>query len=145
MINGSDDLQLLPKILWDYFLLSIGNYLSREYEADLPTDSQVWTVIPNTQREWISFEELKNSVFLLKRDLIGLDFNESSPMIANGKYWFDAIKNSNDNDLSLESRDIYIFDHKMSVFVFYIESSGILIFGKNKHLAKTSFHIKKSS
>jgi hypothetical protein len=138
MTNGSKTPEMLPELLWEYFIVSLSHVLANKFNTELPSDVQVFTAIPDKEREWISLDTLSNSVFAKKKNLIGLDFDIKNPIISDGKFWINTIRNSIENDLSIESRNIYVFDSKMKLFVFYIEGGGILIAGDQKHLAKLS-------
>ena len=101
MINGHNEFQFLPKVLWSYFLSSTACNLSHRYKTQMDAISQVRTAIPNEERKWVSFELLSNSVFSVKKDLIGLDFNEKKPNLSSGEYLLSAIQDSIKNDLTL--------------------------------------------
>lgn len=128
--------RILPKLLWYYFMKAIANHLALEYSTIPPKNTQVWTAIPNKQRVWININQLSNSTFALKKELIGLDFDKEEPIIASGQYWINLINNSISQKGTLASRNIYVFDPKMKLFLFYIEGSeNILINGEQKYLA----------
>lgn len=128
--------KILPKLLWYYFIKAIANHLALEYSVIPPKDTQVWTIIPNKQRIWIDINQLNNSTFALKKELIGLDFDKEEPIIASGKYWINLINDSISKKGTLACRNIYVFDSKMKLLLFYLEGSeNILVNGKQKHLA----------
>ncbi len=138
MISGNDAIKL-PSTLWTYFIRSLDYLIAYTYNISLINNDQVWINIPNNERVWMHIDELKDSIFSKQKDIIGLDFNLQNPIISNGKYWSakieDAIDLFNDINTSVEGRNIYVFDKKLSLLICYLyESNGILIWGKNKNL-----------
>lgn len=132
--NGSNYTEL-PDKTWSFILESIALRLSDKLKNDSRTsNSQIWTIIPNDQREWIEIDQLIDSVFSKKRDLLGLDFNSNKPILANGEFWIKALKESKEDDLTMETRNIYIVDLKMDFFLFYIENNGLMVYGKDKSI-----------
>ncbi len=51
-----------------------------------------------------------------------------------GKFWIDILNDAKEKDLTLDTRNIYIMDIKMDFFLFYIENSGLLVYGKDKSI-----------
>lgn len=131
---------ILPPILWRFFIDSIDRTLSYAYGQDLSEDVQVWTTIPKEDRQWVSIDELSQSLFIRQKNIIGVDFDCSTPIIADGKFWVNEIQNSirshSDITSRKEGRNIYVFSPNFKILIFYIyEENALLIWGKNKHLA----------
>ncbi|NVK65939.1 MAG: hypothetical protein HWE22_15210 [Flavobacteriales bacterium] len=135
MTSGLDFTEL-PSKLWNFVLESISLRLTHKVKSDsTPSDSQIWTIIPNEEREWIEIDQLKGSVFSKKKqDFVGLDFNKNEPILGSGKFWIDILNDAKEKDLTLNTRNIYIMDIKMDFFLFYIENSGLLVYGKDKSI-----------
>ncbi len=80
MTSGLDFTEL-PSKLWNFVLESISLRLTHKVKSDsTPSDSQIWTIIPNEEREWIEIDQLKGSIFSKKQDFVGLDFNKNEPI-----------------------------------------------------------------
>lgn len=134
MTSGLDFTEL-PSKLWNFVLESISFRLNRELKIDFtPNDSQIWTIIPNEEREWIEIDQLKGSIFSKKQDFLGLDFNKNEPIFGSGKFWINVLNDAKEKDLTLDTRNIYIMDVKMDFFLFYIENNGLLVHGKDKSI-----------
>lgn len=134
MTSGLDFTEL-PSELWNFVLESISLRLTQKVKSgSTPSDNQIWTIIPNEEREWIEIDQLKGSIFSKKQNFLGLDFNKNEPIFGSGKFWIDRLNDAKDKDLTLDTRNIYIMDIKMDFFLFYIENNGLLVYGKDKSI-----------
>ncbi|MFK7783702.1 MAG: hypothetical protein AB8B56_01230 [Crocinitomicaceae bacterium] len=123
----------LPSAVWNFLLESMSLRLAKKLKTDSIVDNnQIWTMIPNEERQWIEIERLEDSIFSKKQNFLGLDFNSDNPLLASGKFWMDMLLDAEGNDLTLKTRNIYIVDLKMDFFLFYIEGNGLLVYGKDQ-------------
>ena len=122
----------LPEFLWSFVLNSMFFKLAETVNRHRAVDTQIWSIIPNEEREWIDIDALECSNVLRLKNLIGLDFNTKAPIIGDGQFWIAKIRDSIRQDLSLETRNIYVTNSQMTLFLFYIEGNGILIYGSSK-------------
>lgn len=99
----------LPAFLWNSFMNSVRYYLAYTYSCSVTSDAQIWTMIPNKDRNWITLNDLEHSFFTKKSELIGLDFNIDTPIISTGQYWIEQIKEAINNEFSKLNRNIYIY------------------------------------
>jgi hypothetical protein len=142
--EGGCDIIKLPEILWTHFMNSLDYLVSFTYQKPLAGNDSFWINIPNEERVFVSVEELKRSLFMKQKAIIGLDFDLQHPIISDAKYWVlkieETIEAYNDICTPTESRNIYLFDNKQSVVICYLsESNSILVFGKNKHILLSPF------
>ena len=124
---------ILPKILWNYMLNSLSLYLSHKYGTEFQYENEIWINISSNNRSFIELDNLKQSFFTRKKDLIGLDFNSDAPIIASGNYWIDKIQKAKED---FDSSNIYVFDAKYRILLFYIGEHHSLFIENDSILVK---------
>jgi hypothetical protein len=144
MFNEENNIKYLPKELWTYFMRSLDYFIAYKYKNEAVKNTQVWINIPKEKVKWIEIEQLNKSIIFNRKEFIGLDFDNESSIIANGSYWNDKIKENmemkingeKDGNQYYEGRNIYIFDIKMEIIMFYINESDSIMIIDEKSIIK---------
>lgn len=131
---------ILPKILWSYILNSLSLHISYKYGKELQYGNEIWINIPGSNRVFVELKDLQQSFFVRKKDLIGLDFDFDTPIIADGNYWINKIQKAKED---FDSRNIYVFDTKYKILLFYVGEHHSLFVEKGSILIKPTDNEEK--